>query len=155
MPADATIPTTLLQHAGIISLLTGPELEEQYRQESLQSAVHGGSSEQTQAILNSAQIYQKQASDSRFTQKASTALGAAGGINLRLMAHKNVEKALAIKAEKKAKREETKLILGKGVRIAATLWKAQATKNHKLIEVSNLHVASRMSLHSSPNLTFR
>jgi hypothetical protein len=82
----------------------------------------------------SAQIYQKQASDSRFTQKASTALGAAGGIN-RFTTHKNVEKALAIKAEKKAKREETKLILGKGVRIAATLWKAQASKDHKLIEV--------------------
>ncbi len=130
--ADATIPTALLQHSGIIALLTGPER----LQQSFQSAEYSRNSEQTQAILNSAQVYQKRATDSRYTQQASSALGAAGGINLRFTTHKNVEKALAIKAEKKAKRDETKLVLGKGGRIAATLWMAQVSKNHKLSEVS-------------------
>lgn len=68
------------------------------------------------------------------TQKPSTALGAAGGINLpaNRTVHKNLEKALAIKGEKKAKREETKLI-GKGIRVAATLWKIDSTKNDKFV----------------------
>jgi hypothetical protein len=52
------------------------------------------------------------ASGTRLTQKPSTAIGAARGINLpaNCTVHKNVEKALAIKAEKMAKHEETKLI---------------------------------------------
>jgi len=92
--------------------------------------------EVSQDILASAQAYQKSASGTHLTQKPSTALGAAGGINLPVnrTVHKNIEKALMIKGEKKAKHKETKLI-GKGVHVAATLWKIDSTKNDKFVEV--------------------
>ena len=92
--------------------------------------------EVSQDILASAQAYQKSASGTRLTQKPSTALGVAGGINLPVnrTVHKNIEKALMIKGEKKAKHKETKLI-GKGVHVAATLWKIDSTKNDKFVEV--------------------
>jgi hypothetical protein len=92
-------------------------------------------SQETTAILASAQIYQKRASDTRLTQRPSTARGAEGGINLPVF--KNLGKAVAIRQEKKAKREETKLI-GKGIRIAATLWKMVSAKNNKLVEVDSI-----------------
>jgi hypothetical protein len=83
-------------------------------------------------ILISAQAHQKKASDKRLSQRPSTALGADGGINLPF--HKNAIKATGIQKEKKEKREEAKL-LGKGIRIAATLWKVDSSKNNKLVEV--------------------
>jgi len=67
-------------------------------------------------------------------QKPSTALGAAGGINLpaNRTIHKNLEKALAIKGKKKAKCKETKLI-SKGIHMAAMLWKIDSTKMISLL----------------------
>lgn len=83
-------------------------------------------------ILISAQAHQKKASDKRLSQCPSTAIGADGGINLPI--HKNAMKATGIQKDKKEKREEAKL-LGKGIRIAATLWKVDSSKNNKLVEV--------------------
>jgi len=85
---------------------------------------------QTREVLNSARAYQKQASDTRLTRKPNVAQGANGGINL----HKNLEKAINIKKEKKNKYDESKLV-GHGIRLAATLWKVDSLKNNKLVEV--------------------
>jgi hypothetical protein len=118
----------LLQHPGVVSLFM--------KGNTASTETQGSAVEVSRDILTSAQAYQKSASGTRLTQKPSTAIGAAGGINLPVnrTVHKNVEKALAIKAEKKAKREETKLI-GKGIRVAATLWKIDSMKNDKFVEV--------------------
>ena len=82
-------------------------------------------------ILISTQAHQKKASDKRLSQRPSTAIGVDGGINLPI--HKNAMKATGIQKDKKEKREEAKL-LGKGIRIAATLWKVDSSKNNKLVE---------------------
>ena len=94
----------LLQHPGAVLLFM--------KGNTASTEMQGSAVEVSGNILTSAQAYQKSTSGICLTQKPSTAIGAARGINLPVnhTVHKNVEKALAIKAEKTAKCEETKLI---------------------------------------------
>ena len=115
---------------GLVSLLQGSTRKDDQMNCEIMDLEQVSSN--TANILISAQTHQKKASDKRLSQRPSTARGADGGINLPI--HKNAMKATAIQKDKKEKREEAKL-LGKGIRIAATLWKVDSSKNNKLVEV--------------------
>jgi hypothetical protein len=121
----------LLKVSGLVNLLLEQGSTHKDDQMNYKNTMEQVSSNTTD-ILISAQAYQKKASDKRLSQRPSTARGADGGINLPV--HKNVTKATEIQKEKKEKRDEAKL-LGKGIRIAATLWKVDSSKNNKLVEV--------------------
>ncbi len=135
------VPISMLRDAKLAALLLSDTSGNGENMSGLQivaaptTASTSALSQGTSTILASAQIYQKRASDTRLTQRPSTARGAEGGINLPV--YKNLGKAAAFREEKKVKREETKLI-GKGIRIAATLWKMLSAKNNKLVEVNIL-----------------
>lgn len=120
----------LLSVNGLVDLLRGSTRKDDNLKMNDKDMEQVGST--ANRILISAQAHQKKASDKRLSQRPSTALGADGGINLPF--HKNAIKATGIQKEKKEKREEAKL-LGKGIRIAATLWKVDSSKNNKLVEV--------------------
>jgi hypothetical protein len=123
----------LLNVAGVFDLLRGStRKDDNLKMNDKDIEEVGSNAGTTNMILISAQAHQKKASDKRLSQRPSTALGADGGINLPF--HKNAMKATGIQKEKKEKREEAKL-LGKGIRIAATLWKVDSSKNNKLVEV--------------------
>lgn len=91
------------------------------------------------AIISSAQGYQAKASDPQLS-KPSTARGADGGLNK----FKNLEKAQAVVAERKAKREEANLV-GVGIKVAATLWKVP--EHGKMAKVRLLHHSCLLKNH--------
>lgn len=120
----------LLKVSGLVSLLQGSTRKD----DQMNYMEQVSTSNNATNILISAQAHQKSASDKRLSQRPSTARGTDGGINLLQLVHKNAIKATGIQKDKKEKREEAKLI-GKGIRIAATLWKVDSSKNNKLVEV--------------------
>jgi hypothetical protein len=116
----------------VVGLLQGKTCKDDSDRMSYKITEQVNTSSNATNILISAQAHQKTASDKRLSQRPSTARGADGGINL--LVHKNAMKATGIQKDKKEKREEAKL-LGKGIRIATTLWKVDSSKNNKLVEV--------------------
>jgi hypothetical protein len=123
----------LLNVSGLVGLFVEQGLGNTRKDDQMDYKIMGQvSSNDATNILISAQAHQKKASDKRLSQRPSTARGADGGINLPI--HKNAMKATGVQKDKKEKREEAKL-LGKGIRIAATLWKVDSSKNNKLVEV--------------------
>jgi len=133
-----TVHTSIIAIAGVLELIESDEADGGNSQNVEKPASPSMNTQgAASSIIESARIYQTQASGSRLAQTpiAYAQKGLAG------LKPRNLDIAARVKAEWKIKGEEAKL-LDVGIRITASLW--QESEN-KIEQVILGHIASRIS----------